>query len=144
MDKQSEIINSLNQMLQGEHMAVDVFNIFISKIEEEPVKKTLQEVQENHRKNITILAKYVQELGGQPQENLGFKGTMAETKLNMQLGSKADASKVIKEAIEGETKGIKMSEKLVRGHLDDRSRDLAGLILQQDRISLDQLRNLLH
>ncbi len=144
MDKQSDTINALNQMLQGEYMAVDVFNIFISMTQEETVKKIFQEVQDNHRQNILILAKHIQELGGQPHENLGLKGTMAEIKINMQLGSKSEASKLIEKAIEGETKGINMSEKLVRGNLDDPSRDLAGEILHRDRQSLDQLRILLH
>jgi bacterioferritin len=144
MDKQFETINSLNQMLQGEYMAVDVFNIFISKTEEETVKKTFQEVQDNHRQNIMILTNYIQELGGKPHENLGIKGTMADIKINMQLGSQADVSRVIREAIKGETTGINISEKLVRGNLDERSRDLTGKILHQDRQSLDQLRKLLH
>jgi rubrerythrin len=144
MDKQLETINSLNQMLQGEYMAVDVFNIFISKTEEETVKKTFQEVQDNHRQNIMILTNYIQELGGKPHENLGIKGTMADIKINMQLGSQADVSRVIREAIKGETTGINISEKLVRGNLDERSRDLTGKILHQDRQSLDQLRKLLH
>jgi bacterioferritin len=144
MDKQFETINSLNQMLQGEYMAVDVFNIFISKTEEETVKKTFQEVQDNHRQNIMILTNYIQELGGKPHENLGIQGTMADIKINMQLGSQADVSRVIREAIKGETTGINISEKLVRGNLDERSRDLTGKILHQDRQSLDQLRKLLH
>jgi bacterioferritin (cytochrome b1) len=73
-----ETIQSLNQLLQGEYMAVESFNIFISKIEDENVKNTFQEIQKQHRQNIDKLASYIQNIGGRPQENLGIKGMMAD------------------------------------------------------------------
>jgi septum site-determining protein MinC len=48
-----------------------------------------------------------------------------------------------KKAIEGETKGVNMAEKVLRGDLDERSRDIAGEILQQDRKSIEKIKNLL-
>ncbi len=143
MDKKAESIKSLNQLLQGEYMAVDAFNIFISKIEEDEVKKTFQQVQDNHRDNIKTLANFIQNMGGQPDENLGLKGNMADMKINIEIGSKADTSRVVKKAIEGETQGINMAEKVLRGNLDDRSRDIAGEILHKDRSALDKLRSLM-
>ena len=38
-------IEALNQLLQGEYMAVESFNNFISKLEEENVKQAFVEVQ---------------------------------------------------------------------------------------------------
>jgi hypothetical protein len=38
-ENNKETIQSLNQLLQGEYMAVESFNIFISKVEDENVKK---------------------------------------------------------------------------------------------------------
>ena len=62
---EQESVKSLNQLLQGEHMAVDSLNVFISKTEDEDVKKALQHLQNHHRENIAALAKYIQSLGGQ-------------------------------------------------------------------------------
>ncbi|MGF7058744.1 DUF2383 domain-containing protein [Brassicibacter mesophilus] len=143
MDKDVKPIKSLNQLLQGEYMAVDAFNVFISKVEEEKVKKTFQQVQDNHRNNIKTLAKFIQDMGGQPDENIGLKGNMADMKINIELGSKADTSRVVKKAIEGETQGINMAEKVLRGNLEDKSRDIAGEILHKDRSALDKLRTLM-
>ena len=36
-----------------------------------------------------------------------------------------------------------MAEKVLRGDLDERSRDIAGEILQQDRKSIEKIKNLL-
>jgi uncharacterized protein (TIGR02284 family) len=136
-------IESLNQLLQGEYMAVESFNNFISKLEEEKVKQAFQEVQKQHRENIDKLARYIQDIGGQPKENLGLKGKMGEMKLNIDLGSRTDANEIINKAIEGETKGVNTAEKVLRGDLDERSRDIAGEILHKDRKSIEKLKSLL-
>jgi len=135
----NETVKSLNELLQGEYMAIEGFNNFISKTEDEDIKNCLKEVQDQHRDNIDKLASYIQDMGGQPHENLGLKGKMADMKLNMDLGSNSDSSDIIKKAIEGETKGVNMAEKVLRGNLDDKSRGLAGEILEQDRNSINKL-----
>ena len=143
MDNNKETIKSLNSLLLGEYMAIESFNNFISKVEEDNVKNTFQEVQKQHRENVEILANYIQDLGGQPEENLGMKGKMADIKLNMNLGSKADDLEVIEKAIDGETQGVNMAEKVLRGTLDDKSRDLTGEILKNDRNSIEKLKRLI-
>lgn len=143
MDNNTETIKSLNELLQGEYMAVDSFNNFISRLEDENVKKTFQEVQKQHRENIDKLASYIQYIEGQPDENLGMKGKMGEMMLNMDLGTEADTNEIIKKSIEGETKGVNMTEKVLRGKLDDRFRDIAGEILEKDRKSIEKLKKLL-
>lgn len=143
MSNNSESIKALNELLQGEYMAVESFNNFISRLEDERIKKVFQEIQKQHRENIERLASYIQDMGGQPEENLGMKGKMGEMKLNMQLGSSSDANEIVKKAIEGETKGINMAEKILRGDLDDRSRGIAGEILDKDRASVEKLKSLL-
>ena len=143
MDNNSETTKALNELLQGEYMAVESFNNFISRLEDENAKKTLQEIQKQHRENIDKLASYIQDIGGQPDENLGMKGKMGDIKLNMDLGSSSDMKEIVKKAIEGETKGVNMAEKVLRGDLDYRSRDIAGEILEKDRKSIEKLKNLL-
>ncbi|NLW23249.1 MAG: DUF2383 domain-containing protein [Tissierellia bacterium] len=143
MKNNSETIKSLNQLLQGEYMAVESFNNFISRLEDEKVKKVFQDIQKQHRENIDMLANYIQNIGGQPDENLGMKGKMGDIKLNIDLGSTSDNEEIIRKAIEGETQGINMGEEVLRGNLDDKSRDIAGEILKKDRESIDRLKELL-
>jgi bacterioferritin (cytochrome b1) len=64
----NKTIQSLNELLQGEYMALESFNMFISKLEDENVKNTFQEIQKQHRRNIDTLASYIQDIGGYPQE----------------------------------------------------------------------------
>ncbi len=139
----AKTIESLNQLLQGEYMAVESFNNFIARLEDQNVKQCFQEVQKQHRENIDKLASYIQEIGGKPEENLGMKGKMGEMKLNMDLGSDADTTEIIEKAIEGETQGVNMAEKVLRGELDEKSRDIAGEILHKDRMSIEKLKRLM-
>jgi len=136
-------IESLNQLLQGEYMAVESFNNFISKLKEESVKQAFQEVQKQHRENIDKLASYIQDIGGRPEENLGMKGKMGDIKISMDLGSDANTAEIIGKAIEGETQGVNMAEKVLRGDLDERSRDITGEIRHKDRKSIEKLKSLL-
>ncbi|HLR34621.1 MAG TPA: DUF2383 domain-containing protein [Tissierellales bacterium] len=142
MSNNSETKKALNELLQGEYMAVDSFNNFISRLEDENAIECLKEVQKQHRENIDKLASYIQDIGGQPDENIGMKGKMGEMMLNMELGSETDMSEIIEKAIEGETKGVNMAEKVLRGALDDRSRNIAGVILEEDRKSIEKLKSL--
>ncbi|MFY9217029.1 MAG: DUF2383 domain-containing protein, partial [Tepidanaerobacteraceae bacterium] len=90
MSDKSKTIKALNELLQGEYMAVESFNNFISRIEDEKIKREVQGIQQQHRSNIEKLAVYIQNMGGQPDENLGFKGKMGDLKVNMDLGFKTD------------------------------------------------------
>ncbi|MDD4564784.1 MAG: DUF2383 domain-containing protein [Eubacteriales bacterium] len=143
MNNDTDAMRSINTLLQGEYMAIESFNNFISRLEDGNVKNTFQDIQKQHRGNVDILATYIQNAGGQPDENLGIKGIMGDIKLNLDLSSQSDAKEVIKKAIEGETKGVNMAEKVLRGKLDDKSRKLAGEILENDRESIEKLKNLL-
>src|SRR5690625_786724 len=144
MSNNSQKIKALNELLQGEYMAVDSFNNFITRLEDEKVKQVFQEVQNQHRENINKLASYIQSIGGKPDENLGMKGTMGDIMINMDLGSEAEDKEIIEKAVEGETKLVNMAEKVLRGDLDDSSREIAGEILEKDRKSIEKLKKLLY
>jgi hypothetical protein len=143
MNHSNENLKSLNKLLQGKHMAIESFNVFMSRIKDDTTKHTFQQVQDGHRGNAKLLAEYIQNSNGMPKENIGVKGMFANLKVGAQLGSVPCEWEIIKEAIEGETQGINMAEKVLRGNLDDKSRQLAGEVLQKDRESIEILKKLM-
>lgn len=143
MSKQ-EAVKALNKLLQGEHMAIEAFNSYINEVNDENMKETFQEVQNQHRDNMTTLSNYIQDLGHKPDEGLGLKGVMGDLMVNMDLAGDTDPSYVVNKAIKGENQGINMAEKVLRGRLDQTTRDLAGEILEKDRESLSKLEDLKH
>lgn len=143
MDNSKETIKVLNRLLQGEYMALESFNLFIYRMDDKNIKDELLEIQKEHRNNIEAISNYIVDIGGKPEENIGMKGKMGGMMLRNQLGSSSDVNEVIERAIDGEMKGINKTEKILRGNLDDESRKLTGGILENDRSSIDKLRNLL-
>lgn|SRR5690554_3726900 len=143
MPRNKKIVESLNQLIKGEHMSIDAFNIYISKLKDQNVMYKFQEIQDQHRENIKQLSHYIHGLDGQAEENTGLSGRMAKIKMNMQTSSDIPASDYIKKAIEGMTKGIAMTEELLRGDLDASSRELVGQILERDRESIEKLNDLI-
>ena len=67
---------------------------------------------------------------------------MSELMLNMKLNYK-DSNEVLEKAIEGETQGINMAEKLLRGTLNDEARTITELVLDNDRQSINKLKSIL-
>ena len=143
MKDNKETIKVLNQLLQGEYMALESFNLFISRMDDKNIKDELLQIQKEHRNNIESLSNYILDIGGKPEENIGMMGRMGGMMLRNQLGHSSDANEVIEKAIDGEIKGISKTEKILRGNLDDDSRKLTGGILENDRDTIDKLRNLL-
>lgn len=143
MDVQNKnTVKALNQLLQGEHMAVEVFEKFIDKTDTQSVRRTFMEAQKTHRENINRLDRHISELGEKPKHGVGVMGKIGEFKLNVELIGKKDSSQLIEKAIEGVYKGINMAEKITRGELDNSSRLLVGKILKKDRSNLIKLQNL--
>ena len=143
MKNNKETIKSLNRLLQGEYMDLESFNLFLSRIGDKDASNIMMEVQKDHRNNIEKLSNYILELGGKPEENIGMKGKMGGMMLRNQLRNPSDVNEVIRRAIDGEEKGINKIEKILRGNLDYESRNLTGQILENDRNSIDKLRNML-
>ena len=141
-DQNKDTAKALNQLLQGEHMAVGVFNKFIEKTDTQSVKRTFMDVQKSHRENIDQLEKYINELGEKPKNNIGIKGKFGEFMLDIELIGKKDSQQLVEKAIEGVYRGINMAEKITRGELDNRSRLFVGNVLKKDRNSLIKLQNL--
>ena len=110
MKDNKETIKVLNQLLQGEYMALESFNLFISRMDDENIKDELLQIQKEHRNNIETLSNYILDVGGKPEENTGMKGKMGDMMLSNQLGPTSDANEVIEKAIDGETKGINKTE----------------------------------
>ena len=78
------------------------------------IKQTLQKIQQDHKQHAMLIAERIQNLGGVPVDDVGFKGTIAEFVNNLK-GSSNDPTFILKDALKGEDKGIEISKELVNG-----------------------------
>lgn len=137
-----KVIDNLNLILKGEHMAIDIYNSYITKMGNNEHKKILQGILLDHKRHALLLSERIQELGGNPEETRGAAGLMAETKAKIQSLFKMDVNELLKQVYDGEDKGIAKVDQL-KEHLDEESRELVETMLSEDHNHLQKLEQLI-
>lgn len=138
----TNVIRQLNKFLEGNYMAIHAYDNYIKDIEDEKIKSAFQNLQKDHKQHALLIAERIQNLGGIPANDVGMKGKMAEIVQKMTGGTK-ELTSIIKDAIAGEQRGIKASEEILRGQLDEESLQLVKKVLNNDRKHIELLKNLL-
>jgi rubrerythrin len=85
----------------------------------------------------------IQNLGGKPEDNTGIAGFMANAKAAMQFSGERSTVDIIKQAYDGEYKGIAMAEELVKGDLDNESANIVQKILKADQGHLKKMKGII-
>jgi bacterioferritin len=137
------IIEELNTLLRGTYMGVRSLEHYIQKTDHPELKEKFQEMQQEVKQNAQRLAERIQDLGGVPADGEGFTGTMHSYMHKLMVSG--DETKMIEDAIYGmENYGVEYSEELVKGDLDETSRQLAEEVIDTSRKHAEQLNQLLH
>ena len=98
-------IKELNTALKGEHMAIESFDYYIQDAKDEDTKKSLMDIQQQHKFHAMQLSERIQHLGGNPVNSSGVTGVMAELK-NKVTPKKYVDNNMIKSIVQGEELGI--------------------------------------
>ncbi|TDT51880.1 DUF2383 domain-containing protein [Fonticella tunisiensis] len=136
-------INELNTLLKGEYMAIDGYEKFIQSVDNMEAKKTLQNIQQDHKMHAIMIAERIQNLGGTPVDGVGIIGRVSEVISNIKDGREKSDIQILKRAYDGEDVGIKMATEVVKGDLDDESLNLVKGMLDDDRSHLTTLNNMI-
>lgn len=140
---ENTIVNELNGLLKGEHMAIEAYERYIKEVEDGNVREELLKIQTEHKSHAGTIAERIQSLGGRPDGNTGFAGFMANTKAAVQFMGKSSTIDILKQAYDGEYKGIAMAEELVKGDLDNDSANLVQRILSADQGHLKKMKGII-
>ncbi|AUS95956.1 rubrerythrin family protein [Clostridium thermosuccinogenes] len=137
-------ITELNALLKGEEMAIHAYDRFINDVEDIDAKNQLKKFQSDHKKHSEILAKRIADLGGQPQHGTGTAGMMASVKGMMEELKGRSTAEILKDAYDGEDKGIAAAEEVVKGDLDSESSRIVNQILTEDHAHLREMAKLIN
>jgi len=138
-----EAISIFNQILKGEHMAIDIYDSFINNLDDEGLRENLQKFQQDHKSHAMKLSKYIQDHEGAPQESRGFAGIMARTMGKTNSFFKPEPKEILTELYNGEDKGIAKVVELTEGKLNEKSKGLIEEILAKDHDHLKELSKLI-
>lgn len=137
-----DIVKELNAYLKGEYMGIHAYEHYIQQVTDPSVKKELQRIQQEHKLHAAKLAERIQNLGGKAVEDNGVMLSIREGMLNLK-GFPDDINEILQDAIKGQEKGMLMAEEIVRGDIDEESRQIVEENLDEDREHLNRLNNLL-
>lgn len=135
-------VTALNAYLKGEYMAIDSYEQFIQKVQDNKLKAQFQSIQQDHKRHAIKVAQRIQNLGARPVGGVGLTGKISEIISSFKYIGKND-NFLLRKAYNGEDKGIQMAEKVVKGDLDKHSAELVTALLNEDRGHLNTLENLI-
>lgn len=136
-------ISELNALLKGEHMAIHGYERYMKKIEDPDIKTEFQKIQIDHKQHAIRLAERIQNLGGHPCSDVGIAGEIGQLMSSIMDIKDRDTNSIVNQAYKGEKTGIRMADELVKGDLDEQSRQLVDDILNIDRSHLTTLDGLM-
>jgi bacterioferritin len=137
------IVKELNEFLEGNFMAIHAYEKFIHHIDDPICKDKLQEIQKEHKIHAMQIAERIQDLGGIPADDAGFRGSVAEFMADLTQSTEG-THHILKDALAGEERGIKVSRELVKGDLDPESLELVKSILRRDEKHVEELNGMIH
>ncbi len=136
-------INTLNDLLKGEEMAITSYSKFIHEASDENLKAEFKEIQKDHNKHSQLLSERIIDLGGTPRYGTGMAGVMADVKYAFETIGQRSNHDILKEAWHGEDQGVAMAEKVADDKLDEKSARLVQDIMQVDHDHIKSLEKLL-
>jgi len=134
-------VKTLNELLRGEHMAIQAYESVLPHLKEE-TRKEIASILKDHKQHAVELADRITALGGIPEESTGIAGIMSQAKLKTESIIR-DEKSILRELYDGEDKGIAEVEKIIKGDLDAESRKMADKILRTDHDHLKKLQQLI-
>jgi len=139
----SDQVEALNKILSGEQMAINIYNIFLNKIDDPYLKETLSSYKKDHEEHAALLSNRIRELGEEPKVSSGPAQVMSQLMSKAQTMVVADKKDIIKELYDGEDKGIATTENIIRNELNDENKKLVSEIISTDHEHLKGLQSLL-
>lgn len=122
-------IDTLNELLKGELMAMNIYKETDAMQGDEQVMSMLQKFSEDHKEHARLLADRIRELGGTPVTSTGMAGAMAS--ISSKINALRGPSHLLQQVYDGEDKGVHAYEDRI-DELDPESQDLVNTIMSTD------------
>lgn len=132
----------LNQILRGEHIAMDQYQAYIDALPASPLRNHLTAILTDHKKHATRLAYFIQTNGGHVQEGTGFRGMLAGWKTKLKHLRENEPLQMLEALYAGEGQGLAKAKELSASHLSASEQEIMAGIFEDERNHLKQLERL--
>lgn len=122
-------IDTINELLVGEHMAIHVYNKTKGLQQDPQVADMLSRFESDHKRHAEQLTQRIKDLGGYPNASTGFSGIMAN--LTSVINAIRGPKHLLKQVYDGEDKGVHAYEDRLN-QLDSATQDVIKQIMNED------------
>jgi len=126
---EKEPVDTLNELLKGEHMALNIYEKVKGIQQDEEVAHMLDKFEQDHKNHAEKLSQRIVELGGEPKGGTGWAGIMAD--INSIFNSLRGPKEILKQVYNGEDKGIHAYEDRI-DEMDPASQEIVREIMKED------------
>jgi bacterioferritin len=112
-------IKTLNELLKGEHMAVQSYESVMPYLSEN-TRKEISGIIRDHKEHALEISDRITKLGGMPVESTGMAGAMSQMKLKAESLVQDEKSMLVK-LYDGEDQGIAAVERSLKAILTRRA-----------------------
>ena len=136
-------IYEMNEFLKGLYMGIHTYEYYIQHCEDTAVKKTLQDIQKEHKLSSIQVAEHIQNLGGEPVTNEGFFPSFIG-KIHQMTGP-TNTEEIIKDAMKNEQKyAVHVAGDNIKGDISEEQKKLIDQIFERNSKHVETLKQLLH
>lgn len=140
---QNENAKTLNQILRGEHMAIDVYNTYISSLPPGDLRSELSRIKHDHERHARELTACVKNTGSKPVEAGGAVSNMAELMGKIKTLVHPDPRDILQQLYDGEDKGLARAVQFAEHRLGQKEKQLLDEIFSDEHDHLKKLRQLM-
>lgn len=132
-----EDIKQLNSFLQDELAAVETYHQCIEKVDDAQISASLANLQQSHQTRADLLARRIQEIGGEPEKSSGMWGAVSKM---VEGGAKLFGDKSAVSALEqGEDRGRTNYQEKIDRLAPENQQFVAAELLPEHQRSHDML-----
>lgn len=130
----------LNQLLLGQHMAIDSLRDYINAAQCPSLRSKLEEVMTTHEAQAEELSEHIRNLGDSPDEGRGTAGVMRSAKTRFSLAFGANDQDMVNALITGEEMGIDEEIEALKS-VSEESQPLVQKHITENKAMLTKLRS---
>lgn len=131
-----------NKILQGEHMAIDIYQEYIDELPDSPLRNHLISILTDHKNHAVRLAYFIQTNGGKVKEGTGWSGLMTRLMTKVENRGVNESIRMLEKLYVGEDRGLARSVQLSEHDLSETEREVLAPIFSDEHDHLKQLLNL--
>lgn len=137
MPNNQHYIDTLNELLKGELMAMNIYKETDDMQGDEQVMAMLDEFAKDHEEHARLLANRIRELGGTPIDSASMAGAMVD--ISSKINALRGPAYLLKQVYDGEDKGVHAYEDRI-DELDSASQELVRGIMSTDHDHLKRFK----